>query len=49
MHCQFSECVAVCWGPGLASCGLQSKSGPPSAFVNKVLLKHSHAHLLMYQ
>jgi len=41
---QFSEYVTLCESPGLASCGLQAESGPPSVFVNKVLLQHSHAH-----
>lgn len=31
---------------GLANYGLWVKSGPPSVFVNKVLLNHNHIHLL---
>ena len=31
----------------LASYGPQAEAGPPSDFVNKVLLEHSHAHSLM--
>lgn len=30
--------------PGLAVCGLQPKSSPPSVCVDKVLLKHRHIH-----
>lgn len=33
---------------GLTNHGSQAKSVPPSAFVNKVSLKHSHVHSLGY-
>lgn len=33
---------------GVASYGLWAKSGPPPAFVSKVLLQHCHTHLFPY-
>lgn len=29
---------------GLTNQGLEAKAGPPPAFINKVLLGHSHAY-----
>lgn len=34
-------------GQRLATCGLEAKSGPMPAFVNKMLQEHSRAHLFM--
>ena len=41
-HCH----VVDCWGS--ANYGLLTKSEPLSVFVNKVLLRHRHAHSIKY-
>ena len=48
LYCIVIFLLAVCLDQGSANCGPWVKAGLLSAFINKVLLEHSHTHSFTY-